>query len=252
MIDRRLRREPPPFRRLTVRKTEFVSPRMTRVIVGGDALEGFHLDEAAASVRLLLPKNGELVIPTWNGNEFLLADGGRPPIRTFTPRRFDPESLELHIDVVLHGNGAASSWAETARRGDPLAVSGPGAGYHIDPDATAYLLLGDETAIPAICQLLEYLPDVPIATNIAVTHADAIVDLHREVALMWHVASSTSTRGDALVAAARKTELTPGTRVWAAGEASMVQRSRRELFAERDFSRSHASVRGYWKDKPTR
>ena len=34
-------------------------------------------------------------MPAWNGNEFLLPDGRRPAIRTFTPRRVDPDALEL-------------------------------------------------------------------------------------------------------------------------------------------------------------
>jgi NADPH-dependent ferric siderophore reductase len=96
---------------------------MTRVILGGAELEGFHVDEPAASVRLLLPTDDELVVPRWNGNEFLLGDGSRPVIRTFTPRRFDRESRELHLDVVLHGSGAASTWADTTQSGDRVAVS---------------------------------------------------------------------------------------------------------------------------------
>jgi NADPH-dependent ferric siderophore reductase len=220
---------------------------MTRVILGGSALEGFRLDEPAASVRLLLPTNGDLEIPVWRGNEFLLSDGRRPVIRTFTPRRFDAQALELYLDVVLHGSGIASTWAQTTREGDEVAVSGPGRGYTIDPDATAFLLAGDETAIPAICQLLEHLPLVPIVVHIAVRHADARVDLHRDVDVTWHVASEDGTQDDPLVEAIRTSDLVPGVRIWAAGEAAAVQRVRKYLFTERGFPRSDAHVRGYWK-----
>ncbi|MFV2000229.1 MAG: SIP domain-containing protein [Acidimicrobiia bacterium] len=34
--------------------------------------------------------------------------------------------------------------------------------------------------------------------------------------------------------------------MWAAGEAAAMQRIRKHLFDERDFQRSHATVRGYW------
>jgi len=220
---------------------------MRRVILGGSDLEGFHLDEPAASIRLLLPTDGELVIPVWNDNEFLLGDGSRPIIRTFTPRHFDAQALELHLDVVLHGSGAASTWAETAQTRDEVAVSGPGRGYTIEPDATAFLLAGDETAIPAICQLLQHLPPVPIAVHLTVRHPDARVDLHRDVDVTWHVASGDSIPNETLVDAIRTVDLVPGMRVWAAGEAAAMQRIRKHLFDERGFSRSHANVRGYWK-----
>ena len=90
-----------------------------RLVLGGSALSGFALPEPAASVRLLLPAPGsnELVMPMWNGNEFLLADGSRPAIRTLTPRRFDENELELDVEVVLHGTGIASQWAERGTTG---------------------------------------------------------------------------------------------------------------------------------------
>lgn len=220
---------------------------MTRVVLGESDLEGFHLGEPAASVRLLLPRDDELEIPTWAGNEFLNRDGSRPAIRTFTPRRFDARALELHLDVVLHGSGVASRWAETATRGDEVAVSGPGRGYTIDPYAAAFLLVGDETAIPAICQLLEHLPRVPIVVHLSIRNPEARVDLHRDGDVTWHTPTDDAESHKVLVDALRATDLVPGTRVWAAGEAAEMQRIRKHLFVEGDFPRSQANVRGYWK-----
>src|SRR5437870_12282489 len=110
----RLRREPPRFRHVTVRRVERVSPRLVRITFAGPDLEGLTVEHPAASVRLLLPSPAghELVMPSWNGNEFLLPDGRRPAIRTFTPRRVDPEALELDIEIVIHGDGVASEWAD--------------------------------------------------------------------------------------------------------------------------------------------
>ena len=31
-------------------------------------------------------------------------------MRTYTPRRFDPDTLELDIEFVLHGDGVAATW----------------------------------------------------------------------------------------------------------------------------------------------
>ena len=225
---------------------------MTRVRLGGPALEGFAVDLPAASVRLLIPSPGsdELTIPQWNGNEFLLDDGKRPTIRTFTPRFFDADRLELALDVVIHDGGAASAWINRAQPGDPAGVSGPGRGYAIDPDAPQFLLAGDETAIPAICQLLEVLPEsVPVEAIVEITDPGAMLDLHEgsNVTTRWVVLPASTPPGDALVAAVAEVELEPGAKVWVAGEAAAMHRIRRHCFEERRLERSDVTVRGYWK-----
>lgn len=253
MTDRTfVRREPPRFRPVTVQRVEPVSPRLVRVTLAGSQLAGFALDLPAASVRLLLPSPGsdELVVPVWNGNEFLLPDGRRPTIRTFTPRRADPETLELDVEIVVHGNGAASEWAATAAPGDLAAISGPGRGYTIDPAARLFLLAGDETAIPAVSQLLELLPtETPVHVHLEVAHPDARVALpeHPRASVTWHDLPPGAPPGNTLVDAVRNADLGADIRVWAAGEAAAVQRIRRHLFQDRGLARTQAVVRGYWK-----
>jgi NADPH-dependent ferric siderophore reductase len=251
-LEARIRREPPTFRRVAVRRVETVGPRMVRVTLSGPELEGFALEAPAASVRLLVPAAGDegLVLPTWNGNEFLRSDGSRPTIRTFTPRRVDAAAHELDLDIVVHGAGIASSWAEAATVGDPAAISGPGRGYAIDGAAPAYLLAGDETAIPAIGQLLEALPaERPVHVQIEVARPDGRLALphHPRATIEWCDLDPGAPPGDALVAAVRSAELAPGVRVWAAGEAAAMQRIRRYLFDERSLPRTQVTVRGYWK-----
>ena len=248
----RARREPPPFRRVTVHRVERLSPRMVRVTVGGRDLEGLIVAQPAASVRLLLPSPAghELVIPTWNGNEFLLPDGRRPTLRTFTPRRLDPGAAELDVDIVIHSGGLASQWAEAAEGGEPAAVSGPGRGYTVDPDAPAFVLAGDETAIPAVSQLLEAIPaETPVQVYIEVAHPDARLALpdHPGAIVAWCDLPPAASPGQALVVAVGGANIGADTRVWAAGEAAAVQRIRRHLFEDRGPPRLHAWVRGYWK-----
>jgi NADPH-dependent ferric siderophore reductase len=250
----RTRREPPPFRLAAVRRVRPLSSRLVGVTMAGPDLEGLAVELPAASVRLLLPSPGAagLVIPAWNGNEFLLPDGRRPTIRTVTPRRFHLESGELDVGIVIHGHGPASAWAARAEPGDRAAISGPGRGYTIDPDARAFLLGGDETAIPAISQLLEALldrPATPVQVHIEVAHPDARLALphHPAATIHWWDLRPDSPAGDALVAAVRGADIDPGARIWVAGEAAAVQRIRRHLFEERGLTRAQATVRGYWK-----
>ena len=237
---------------VAVRRVEHLSPWMVRVTLAGGDLAGLSVDQPAASVRLLLPPPGAdgLLIPAWNGNEFLLPDGRRPTIRTFTPRRVDPASLELDLDIVLHGSGAASEWAESATPGDRAALSGPGRGYAVDVDAPAYLLAGDETAICAIGQLLAAVPaQIPVHVHIEIAHPDARLALpdHSAATITWWDLPADAVAGDTLFTAVRAARLEPGTRVWVAGEAAAVQRIRRHLFDQRGLSRAQATVRGYWK-----
>jgi NADPH-dependent ferric siderophore reductase len=241
-----------------VRRTERRSPRLVRVTLAGDELAGLRIDQPAASVRLLLPsspslpRGGGLVIPTWNGNQFLLPDGRRPVLRTLTPRRFGgPSGDELDVEIVLHGPGAASAWAESVAPGAPAAISGPARGFDIDPSATRYVLAGDETAIPAISQLLEWLPPrVAVDVHIEVASADAQVEMPNldGATVMWHVLPPGASTGDAFVSAVRSVTIEPGTRVWVAGEAAAVQRVRRYLFDDLGIPRGDTWVRGYWKE----
>lgn len=245
----RVRREPPRFRRIVVRRAERLTPRMARVTFTGPELAGLTVDEPAASVRLLLPSPGAdaLVIPDWNGNEFLLPGGERPVIRTFTPHRVRDRELELLI--VLHEGGAASTWAEAAAPGAAAAVSGPGRGYAIDREAPAFMLAGDETAIPAIAQLLAAMPaEATVQVHVEIAHpvARLAVPEHPRASVQWHHQRPGAPPGDTLVAAVRGADLDPSVRVWAAGEAAAMQRIRKDL-AARELPRTRATVRGYWK-----
>jgi NADPH-dependent ferric siderophore reductase len=248
----RIRREPPQFRRATVLRTEALSPRMIRVTLTGPELHEMAVPDLAASVRLLVPVpgTGELVMPSWTGNEFLMPDGRRPPLRTFTPRRFDPGAAELDLDVVLHDGGIATDWAAAAQPGAPAAISGPGRGYAIAPDATAFVLGGDESAIPAMSQLLGALPEeAAVHVRVEIAEADSRIALpeHPNARVEWCELSAGAPPGDALVTAIREVEMVPGGRVWVAGEAAAVQRIRRYLFEDLAMPRALTTVRGYWK-----
>ena len=248
----RIRREPPAFRLASVLRIAPLTPHMKRVTLSGPDVEGFSLGEPAASVRVLLPSTGsaELVIPTWNGNEFLMPDGTRPILRTFTPRYWRVDERELDIDIVIHPDGAASAWALDAAVGDPVAISGPGRGYEF-PSKAPFWLAGDESAIPAIAQLLEVLPVTPVRVHIEVTHPDARMDLpeHPTADITWHDLPAGSDPGSTLVAALEGAELPDGIQVWAAGNAAAMHRIRRHLFDTRNLDRSQATVRGYWKKR---
>ncbi len=244
-----IRREPPPFLHVVVEDTATLGPRMMRVRLRGEDLGRMETPQPAASVRLLLPSpDAELETPVWQGNEFLNADGSRPVIRTFTPRLFDPEAGRLDIDMVLHSAGAASAWIQQAESGDVAAVSGPARGYVIDPEVSLHLLAGDESAIPAMAQLLEVLPaDTPVRVHVAAEAGFGRVPLpeHPAATVVWHEVAED--RGEVLAAALRAEEAVSAAAIWCAGQAAAMQQVRNLLFKEIEIPRSQAVVRGYWK-----
>ncbi len=247
----KIRREPSAYRRVSVVSVGELSQHMMRIVLGGHELDGFAIESPASSVRLLLPEpqSNELVMVTWTGNQFELPNGSRPPIRTFTPRDFDAERNELTLDIVVHDHGAATDWARRAAPGDEVAISGPGRSEELNPDARSHLLVGDESALPAIAQLLEWIPaDRTIEVHVETRGRDAHLELpdHPGATVAWHDAADGAEPGDAMVeAVVSLTDLADD--VWVAGEAAAVQRLRKHLFDERDRDRTNVTARGYWK-----
>ena len=145
-------------RRLDVLRVVDNTPRMRRITLGGPELAGFVSLGSDDHIKLMFPQNAAeqaaLQSPTFS----IKGDGPQPAMRDYTPRRFDLSLGELDIDFVLHGDGPASTWAEQAQVGQHLYIGGP-RGSMIVPDIfDSYLLIGDETALPAIARRLEELP----------------------------------------------------------------------------------------------
>ena len=240
-----IRRPPPPYGEVVVDAVEPVTGWLTRITLEGAGIAAMAPAETASSIRLLVPGPGGPVMPEWNGNEFLLPDGSRPLIRTLTPLR--REGDRLAVDVVLHGEGPLSEWARSAVPGTPAAVSGPGRGSAPAPGAPAYLIAGDEAAVPAISQVLECLPATGrVEALIETAHPGDPAPLPKNLDSSVSWVSRGDAPGEALVAAVTSARLVEGVRVWAAGEAAAMHRIRNHL-REQGIPRSHATVRGYWK-----
>jgi len=146
---------------------------MIRVIAGGNELAAFpDTDYTDRYVKILLPRPG-IEYPEPFDMDAVRAAHPReewPALRTYTVRAFDAAAGELTIDFVHHGNtGLAGPWAAAARPGDPLLLLGPGGAYSPDPTADWHLLVGDESALPAIGAALERVPaGVPVLTLVEI------------------------------------------------------------------------------------
>ena len=249
--DRRTRSLPTPT---TVHEVHRLTPGLVRVVLRADDWSGFadpvHADSYVKLV-FLSPGVGypQPVDPARIREE--LPREHWPRMRTYTVRAFDRAAGTLTLDLIVHGDeGLAGPWAANARVGDPMLIAGPGGGY--SPDATAdwYLLAGDESALPAIANALEQMPDDAVGTALVeVPDAEHELELQAPggVTVRWlHTGSGRP--GDALVAAVRSWARPTGDgQVFVHGEAGCVKDLRRHLRIDRGLPLDRMSISGYWR-----
>ena len=241
-------------RLLQVRRSTRITPRMVRVTLAGDELAGFGGDGPDRRIKMFFPVEGQdrpAVPRATSGGPLWPAGQPRPTIRTYTVRRFDATAGELDVDFVLHdGHGPAAAWARDARPGVWVGVSEPGGRYVVDSDADFHLVIGDESALPAVATVLDALPaGVPALAYLEVADAAEEQDLPGGAAVHW-VHRGSQPPGAPLVDAVRAAEL-PGTRgqAWLSGESACVRDLRRHLLEERGFDRRLVYATGYWRDR---
>jgi len=235
-------------RRLQVLRRTVLSPHMVCITLGGPELADFVSASFDDHLKLMLPAPGqhELVLPVAgpNGPE-LPAGAPRPVMRDYTPRRFDPVRGELDIEFALHGDGPAASWAAQAEVGQRVGIGGPRGSFVIPIDFDWHLLIGDETALPAIARRLEELPaGSRVQVVLAVAEADRrALPSQASVQLHW-----TQPDQAALLHSVRALQLPAGEGyAWAAGEAHAMAAVRAVLIDELGVSRQHCRCAAYWK-----
>ena len=232
-------------RRLQVLRVVDITPRMRRVTLGGPELAGFISLGSDDHIKLLFQQNAQeqaaLESPTFN----IKGDGPQPAMRDYTPRRYDLSIGELDIDFVLHGDGPASTWAEQAKVGQHLHIGGP-RGSMIVPDIfDSYLLIGDETAIPAISRRLDELPagrKVLAVIEIANAAEQQPLASAAEVEVIWVVRGQ-----DDLLETVQNLTL-PGGSLYSfvATESKLSRQLRRVLLDTHQVNEAFLKAVGYW------
>ena len=216
----RMRRET-RRRLLTVTNVERITPHMQRIHFASPDLHDFDSAGPDDHIKLFLPAPNE-------------PDGSCR--RDYTPRRFDGAAGTLTIDFALHQAGPATAWALDAKPGDRLEIGGPRGSTLVADDFDWYLLIGDETALPAIGRRVETLrPGVPVTTLVLV---DSLAErqsfeTRADWASHW-VARAGQELDDGALLAKALANLTPRTGdgyIWIAAEAQAA-RSIRALVTE--------------------
>ncbi|MEU1279199.1 SIP domain-containing protein [Streptomyces sp. NPDC005805] len=251
------------IRELTVLRAENITPGMRRLTLGGEQLHAFTrdgLDLPALRTEgfddhvkfFFTDESGRLVLPRQNVSSLDWPADGRPVAKDYTPVRHDPAAGEIDFDFVRHEGGVASTWAERVKPGESAWIAGPKMSHSHPEGADWILVVGDETALPAIGR---WLAEMPEGTR-AKVFIEVGEDSHRQdlptradADITW-LSRDGAPAGttDLLEQAVRTMEWLPGTVfAWVAGEAVALKGIRRHLVAERQVPRDHTHITGYWR-----
>ncbi len=247
---------------LQVLRREPVSPHFVRLTLTGSGLEHLERSGPDQAVRLFFPRSGQsrLEMPTtsslaWMPQLRLLPQARRPWVRMYTVRAVRPELHELDVELALHDPAApAAAWALAARPGDPVGIFDEGFTYVPRPHAEWQLLVGDESALPAISAILERAPSSLVARVFLEVPeaADVRPDVVRPdgVEILWVTREGRDgPPGAAVLDAVMRADLPPGpSYTWVAGESRLPTGLRRHLVEERGVAKSDITFVGYWRE----
>jgi NADPH-dependent ferric siderophore reductase len=221
-------------RTLTVATIETMGGPMRRLVFTSPELHDFVSGSADDHIKL-----------------FFTGADGETVMRDFTPRRFDPAAGTLTIDFALHQAGPATQWAAAAQVGDTLGIGGPRGSAVVPDDFDWYLLIGDETALPAIGRRVEELrAGVPVITLAVVDAAADAQSFATQAAWTghWvHRAGTAASDADLLLGAVRDITLPAGEGfIWIAAETSVARALRDYVQSTLGHPKPWLKAAGYW------
>jgi len=214
------------LREVTVARINRVSPGFASITFQGEALADFTSLSFDDHVK------------------FMFNDAsGEQVRRDYTPRRVDTDAREIDIEFALHGHGGAAEWARNATVGQRAIIGGPRGSMILPLAMDWHLLIGDDSALPAVTRRLEELPaDARVDAVLLVGAADRRVLVTRADARIHWVDSD-----DALLQVLKDLPLQPGAGLaWGGGEAALMARVR-QVLVETGMPRQAAKVSAYWK-----
>lgn len=240
---------------LEVVATEMVSEHMVRLTFGGPGFADFQ-DKLVSDryVKILFAKPELGLVPPYDLDALReeLAPEDFPVRRTYTLHHVDLDAKTLQIDFVVHGDeGLAGPWAQHAVPGDLICFSGPGGLYTPDPSFDRHLLIGDETALPAISAAIadmtpEMVGDVYLEVGGPEDHVE--LEVPKGVAVHWlHRGGPFTPENTRIESVVRDAPWAAGSiQVFAHGERETMKSLRAYLHGDRKVDRKAMSLSAYW------
>ena len=247
--------------RASVISTRWVSPTIRAVTIGGPDLAHLTYFGDDQAFRLFFQRTAQraLRLPPveargWMVPYMRMTTADRPHVRFYTIRSFRQDALELDIEFVVHGSDApGSGWALRARPGDEVGIFDEGAMYAPpQPGAGWQLLVGDESALPAIHAILEQHADLESHVVVEVPAPDDVraVDLPTGSSVRWLPRRNPQTLpGDLALHALEAWDLPSAApaATYVAGESRLVTAARRYLVRQRGVPKTAVKFVGYWR-----
>ncbi len=221
-------------RTLSLRDKSYLTPRMIRLVLEGEDLADFTSLSPDDHIKLIFPTGTD-----------------RPAMRDYTPRAFDRAERTLTLDFAVHEAGPATRWALDARPGDRLEIGGPRGSQVVTAAFDWWLLIADETGLPALGPRVEELgADTKVITLGLVADAaeeQRFVTRAEHEAHWLHRGTHSADPAPAL-AAAGQIVLPAGGRgfIWIAAEAGVARALRDHFAGPRSHPRGWIKAAGYW------
>ncbi|WP_105404138.1 siderophore-interacting protein [Neorhizobium sp. T7_12] len=217
---------------LTVETVERITPQMLRVTLSGEDLSDFVSAAPDDHVKIFLP-----------------TDAGEPERRDYTPRRYDQNARSLVLDFAVHDAGPATRWALDAVPGSALSIGGP-RGSAVISGVKRWLLIGDETGLPAMGRRIEEAGEDAVITSIGLVagpEEEQVFETQASLKTLWvHRPLSRATDASGLISVLDTIALEPETFVWVAAEASVARAVRAYLVEKRGYPLAWIKAAGYW------
>lgn len=292
---------------IEVTSVERLSPSFVRVEFGSPAFADLAVDGPLYDQRIkLIFPNAAGSLPSFQGADeswfeswLDIPERERGAMRTYTIRalRGSGADTRMVVDFVVHGHGDASGpggdWGAHAAVGQRVITMAPMrgvpfGGIEFEPGtATRLLLVGDETAVPAVAGILECLPptargavflEVPVSDDVLDLHCPVGMEVHwlprdggpRAQAVhaavlehlgeeptaplvdeldpdLWETPTYSSSGEDVDAAVRAVGHDLDDLYAWIAGESSLVTGLRRALVRDLGIDRHQVAFMGYWR-----
>ncbi|MCK1798054.1 siderophore-interacting protein [Streptomyces sp. XM4193] len=244
-------RRPGRMRVTTVRQVRRVTPQMVRITFGGEELADFQSNGTDQHVAMYFYEPHVVLPRPFTGEAAkALLPTAKPRLRRYTIRAHRPELAEVDMDFVLHGEDQlASGWAERVKPGEEAIWFGPSPAYVLAPDAQWTVLLGDETALPAIAVLLEELPPghrVFVLVEVADSAEEQPLPTDADARITW-LHRDGAPAGTLLHRHATELSLPAGRgRIWGGAERGTMRALRRHFVDGLGVDRADTHLTAYW------
>ncbi len=235
-----------------------LSPTLRQITFRG-GLDNFTSLGGDQFLYVLLPPAGRTELTVGSDFSWLayedMSDEERPAGAYYSVRAWRPETRELDMWFVLHGDaGAASAWAAQAEPGQPAALWGPRRSFEPPADATSYLMVTDETGFGAVSAVLDELLEAdPAVEAVVIAERDGAENSvpfpsGRGIDVTWvdrgGAAPGTTSL---LVDAVRELAIDPGVYAFGAAESRRITEVRKHLREDVGLSAERVSMTGYWR-----